>query len=231
MRFLILLRRPNDYFYIDLRTTCAQNEIMLTKKQNEVFEFIKTYLSNNGYSPTQKEIKEHFGLKSFGSVQRYLRYLQEHGLIENSWNARRGIQINKDDSSSQADKALSSLPFVGNIAAGIPIEAIENCTEHFDVPSHLFNKNKVNFCLQVKGDSMIEAGIIENDVVIIEKTSSPKNGQIVAAIIEGEATLKTFKKTKNTVHLEPANRHYETIQISNGDLQIAGVLVGLIRTY
>ena len=78
---------------------------------------------------------------------------------------------------------------------------------------------------------MIEAGIIENDVVIIEKTINPKNGQIVAAIIEGEATLKTFKKVKNAVHLIPANRRYKTIQISSGDLQIVGVLVGLIRTY
>ncbi|MAW07364.1 MAG: repressor LexA [Halobacteriovoraceae bacterium] len=206
---------------------------MLTKKQNEVFEYIKTYLTDNGYSPTQKEIKEHFGLKSFGSVQRYLRYLQEYGLIENSWNARRGIQVNKDSNSSknQTNNKFTSLPFVGDIAAGIPIEAIENCTEHLDVPSHLFNREKVNFCLQVKGDSMIDAGIIDKDVVIIEKSDNPKNGQIVAAIIEGEATLKTFKKTRNNIQLIPANRNYETILLSNGDLQIAGVLVGLIRTY
>ena len=197
---------------------------MLTKKQKEVFDYITTYIKNEGVSPTQKEIKDYFGFKSFGSVQRYLKYLQDHGLLTNEWNARRGIQLIEDDSTLE-----STLPLLGNIAAGNPIEAIENC-ERIEVPSNLFNSKKTNFCLQVSGDSMIERGILDGDIVIIEERKSAEQGSVVAAIIENEATLKILKKERDHIKLLPANKKYKPIIVKN-DLKIAGVLVGLFRSY
>ena len=197
---------------------------MLTKKQKEVLDYITDYIQNEGVSPTQKEIKEHFGFKSFGSVQRYLKYLQDHDLISNEWNARRGIQLVNKKTSNE-----SNLPLLGSIAAGNPIEAIES-SERIEVPAHLFNPKKTNFCLQISGDSMIEKGIIDGDIVIIEKKQVAEQGEIVAAIIENEATLKILKKEKDHIKLMPANKKYRPITV-NDNFKIAGVLVGLLRSY
>tara|TARA_B100000925_G_scaffold291923_1_gene282531 strand:- start:2014 stop:2607 length:594 start_codon:yes stop_codon:yes gene_type:complete len=197
---------------------------MLTKKQKEVFDFITDYIKSEGVSPTQKEIKDHFGFKSFGSVQRYLKYLQDHGLLSNEWNARRGIQLNKNKEIND-----TTLPLVGSIAAGNPIEAIQN-SERIEVPVHLFNSKKTNFCLEVSGDSMIEKGILDGDIVIIEQKEIANQGEIVAAIIDNEATLKIFKKEKDHIQLIPANKKYKPITVKE-NMKIAGVLVGLLRSY
>jgi len=197
---------------------------MLTKKQKEVLDYITNYIESEGVSPTQKEIKDFFGFKSFGSVQRYLKYLQDHNLISNEWNARRGIQIINKSTSSE-----STLPLLGSIAAGNPIEAIEN-SEQIEVPPHLFNPRKNNFCLQISGDSMIDKGIIDGDIVIIEKKQVAEQGEIVAAIIDNEATLKILKKEKGHIKLLPANKKYRPITVSD-NFKIAGVLVGLLRSY
>jgi repressor LexA len=197
---------------------------MLTKKQKEIYDYIVKYINDEGVSPTQKEIKEYFGFKSFGSVQRYLRYLQDHQLISNEWNARRGIQLNKSNK-----KTNNTLPIMGNIAAGIPIEAIEH-NDEIEVPPHLYNPRKTNFCLQVNGDSMIEKGIMDGDIVIIEQRKTAEQGEIIAAIIDNEATLKIMKKEKGQIKLIAANRKYKPISVKE-DLKIAGVLVGLLRSY
>ena len=197
---------------------------MLTKKQKEVLDYISQYISQEGVSPTQKEIKDHFGFKSFGSVQRYLKYLQDHGLISNEWNARRGIQLNQQNNISE-----TTLPLLGDIAAGIPIEAIEN-SERIEVPPHLFNPKKSNFCLQISGDSMVDKGIIDGDIVIIEERKTAEQGEIVAAIIDNEATLKILKQDKNQIKLLPANKKYKPITVTD-NFKIAGVLVGLFRSY
>ena len=200
---------------------------MLTKKQKEVYDFIKNYFLHEGLSPTQKEIKEHFGLKSFGSVQKYLKYLQEYGLIENEWNARRGIQLINSESLNDGSKTL---PLLGSIAAGNPIEAIEN-SERIEVPDHLYNPTKTNFCLTISGDSMIDKGILNNDIVIIEHQKYANEGQIIAAIIDGEATLKIYQKKQNSIRLLPANKNFKPITVTNQNFSIAGVLVGLFRSY
>ena len=200
---------------------------MLTKKQKEVYDYIKNYSAIEGYSPTQKEIKEHFGFKSFGSVQRYLKYLQQEELISVEWNGRRGIQVTERQHHSE--RPSTHLPLLGSIAAGNPIEAIEN-SEKIEVPTDLFNPSKSNFCLKIKGDSMIERGILDEDLVIIEQRNTAENGDIVAAIIENEATLKIFKRENGEIKLYPANKTYKPLLVTN-DLKIAGVLVGLLRKY
>ena len=201
---------------------------MVTKKQKEVFDYIKHYSNSEGISPTQKEIKEHFGFKSFGSVQRYLKYLQEENLISVEWNGRRGIQLNSP-SNIPSENETSFLPLLGEIAAGVPIEAIEN-TEKIEVPIDLYNPTKVNFCLRIQGDSMIERGILDEDIVIIEHRPTAEQGDIVAAVIDNEATLKIFKKDNDCIKLYPANSKYKPLVVKK-NFKIAGVLVGLLRKY
>lgn len=206
----------------------------LTKKQKEVFDYIKTYTSEYGYSPTQKEIKEHFGLKSFGSVQRYLKYLKEAELLASDWNARRGIQINDpqiEEHSQSLDPHSLELPLLGLVAAGNPIEAIENPTETTVVPKHFVKPQHRHFALTVQGDSMIEDGILEDDIVVIRESSTAKVGQTVVAVIDGEATLKKYYPKQNSIELHPANSRLSPIIVTEGNLRLVGTLVGLIRHY
>lgn len=203
----------------------------ITKKQKEVYDYIVHYGQRNGYAPTQKEIRDHFGLKSFGSVQRYLKYLIEAGHLEGDWNARRGL---KPISSQASQSTALSIPLLGDVAAGNPIEAIENADEHIQVPFELLPKNTASlFALRVQGDSMIEDGILENDVIICRQQKDARQGQTVVAVINGEATVKNFFRQKNCIELHPANHRLKPFVLDehSGDVQIAGVLVGLMRSY
>lgn len=233
----------------------------LTPKQKEFYQYIVSYHETHGHAPTQKEIKEHFALKSFGSVQKYLQYLIKEGLLEANWNERRGIQLQEHKLLKEVKKDVHqtlqnyqdfyqeyhqkeyqkehnesiTLPLLGDIAAGVPIEAIENAAEKITVPKSLFPMLKPHeryFALTVKGDSMINSGIIEGDVVIIkhQKTAHPKD--IVAAQIDNEVTLKTFSKEKDRVALIASNPKYAPIIVDGTrPFDILGILVGLVRAY
>lgn len=201
----------------------------ITKKQKEFYDYIVAYNKEHGHSPTQKEIKDHFGLKSFGSVQKYLQYLNKEGLIEREWNQRRSLEIKNDEVESDSDH----IPLLGLVAAGNPIEAIENPTNTIAVPRTFLKGGFKYFALTVKGDSMIEAGILEGDVIVCRATKEARNGQIVVAVIDGEATVKTFNHQKKTIELLPANKNYSPIIVDEnvGDFKIVGNLVGLLRSY
>jgi len=201
----------------------------LTKKQKEFYDYIVAYNQEHGHSPTQKEIKDHFGLKSFGSVQKYLQYLSKEGLLESQWNQRRSLEIKEQSQESDSDH----IPLLGLVAAGNPIEAIENPTNTIAVPRHFLKGGYRYFALTVKGDSMIEAGILEGDVVVCRSTKEARNGQIVVAVIDGEATLKTISYQKKTIELLPSNKNYSPIVVDEnvGDFKIVGNLVGLLRSY
>lgn len=207
----------------------------ITKNQKEVYDYIVKYGKKNGYAPTQKEIKEHFGLKSFGSVQRYLKYLIEAGHLESDWNARRGLKpVENPGVKASAPSNSLSVPLLGDVAAGNPIEAIEKADEHIQVPFELLPKNTASlFALRVRGDSMIEDGILENDVIICRQQKDARQGQTVVAVINGEATVKNFYRQKSTIELHPANHRLKPFVLdeNSGDVHIAGVLVGLIRSY
>ncbi|RLA62936.1 MAG: repressor LexA [Epsilonproteobacteria bacterium] len=199
----------------------------LTKNQKQVLNFIENYLAENGYSPTQKEIKDHFELKSYGSVQRYLKYLKEGGYLETDWNQRRGIR-------PLTQEPLNiEIPLVGDIAAGNPTEAIENTQEKIEVPPSLVPGNHCYFALRIKGESMIEEGIFENDIVIIKKQNQARSGQIIAAIIDGEATLKKYRPKDGFIELVPANKDFAVIKVNPSEktFGLAGILVGLLRSY
>ena len=202
----------------------------ITKKQKEFYDYIVAYNQEHGHSPTQKEIKDHFGLKSFGSVQKYLQYLNKEGLLETQWNQRRSLEIKAD---APVDTDSDQIPLLGLVAAGNPIEAIENPTNTIAVPKNLLKGGFRYFALTVKGDSMIEAGILENDVLVCRSTKEARNGQIVVAVVNGEATVKTFSQQKKSIELLPANKNYSPIIVDESveDFKIVGNLVGLLRSY
>jgi len=205
----------------------------LTKKQKEFYDFIKNYIEEYGHSPTQKEMKDHFGLKSFGSVQKYLQYLEREGLLKNQWNQRRSIEVEDQENE---DENHSTIPLLGMVAAGNPILAIENPTNTIAVPKHFLKGSHRYFALNVKGDSMSEAGILDGDIVICKSTDDARNGQIVVAVVNGEATLKTLMHSKKAIELHPHNSNYRPIVIDHDQredfqFKIVGTLVGLLRSY
>ena len=196
----------------------------LTENKKLVLEFIQDYIKDVGIAPTQREIKEHFNLKSYGSVSRYLKELKESGFLDLDWNKRRGIQIPQNYSQS-----LSEIPLYGEVAAGSPL-LVSNSNETITVPTQMVKGPFEYFALRIKGDSMIEDGILEGDIVVIKKQDRAISGQTVVSVIENEATLKKFFPRKGYVELVPANRNLKPIKIQ-GEFQIAGVLVGLLRSY
>jgi repressor LexA len=208
----------------------------LTKKQKEFYDYISHYIKLNGHSPTQKEMKDHFNLKSFGSVQKYLQYLEKEGLLSNHWNQRRSIEI-KNSNEMVEDENYEKIPLLGMVAAGNPILAIESPNHLISVPKHFIKGAHQYFALNVKGDSMVDAGIIENDIVICRSTNDARSGQIVVAVLDGEATLKTLQYQKKKIELLPHNKNYKPIVIDLGQqsldfsFKIVGVLVGLMRSY
>ncbi len=204
----------------------------LTKKQHEVYQYIKTYSEEKGYAPTQREIKEHFGLKSYGSVQRYLKYLKDADLLSTDWNAKRGLTLTESEKTDQGASFESEIPLLGDVAAGNPIEALENPTENIMVPTHLLNPGSQHFALRVRGDSMIEDGILDGDLAILKHVQNAHAGETIVAVIDGEATLKKFYKKKNHIELHPANATMVPIIVdSQQDCKIVGRLIGLFRSY
>ena len=217
----------------------------LTKKQKEVYDYIIDYQNVYGHPPTQREIKDFFGLKSFGSVQKYLQYLKNNGLLEKTQIVDqseikvRGIEI---ASPKKSDKNVDPLgdwqvPLLGQVAAGAPLLNFNQVTESVVIPPHFFKKGEELFALKVKGDSMIEAGILNNDLAICHKAHQLKNGDISVFNYNQEITLKNFKKNKNGIELISANQNYQPIKI-NFDLlkdhehfSIIGCLKGIIRDY
>lgn len=195
----------------------------LTRKQKEVLDYITEYVRENDYSPTQKEIQENFGFKSLGSVQDYIKYLTNGGYLMNDSHSVRGLMP------STVQQNTEEIPLLGSIAAGTPIEAIEN-SDKISVPMHMLGKGQY-YALKVKGESMIDDGILSGDVAIIRHVTSAENGQIVVAVVDNETTLKHYFKKAKQVELHPANKTMKPIIIKDKECEIRGVMVGLLRTY
>lgn len=196
---------------------------MLTRKQKEVYDYICAYLEEHGVSPTQAEIQDYFGFKSLGSVQDYIKYLINAGVLKNDPNAVRGLVP------AEVAEPSIEIPMLGMVAAGIPIEVIER-TESIAVPKSMIRQG-THFALTVKGQSMIEDGILEGDVIIVKKQSTANNGDTVVATVDHEATVKRFQKKAKHIELIPANSSMKPIIVKDEDFQIKGILVGLIRQY
>lgn len=235
---------------------------MLTKKQLQLLEFIHKRLQRDGVPPSFDEMKTELDLRSKSGIHRLITALEERGFIRRLPHRARAIEIIKlpeslggtaeqqgfspkvieggqarttapaSASTDPLRQAAVELPVMGRIAAGVPIEAISQVSHQVAVPGGMIAPTGQHYALEVKGDSMIEAGINDGDIVVIRETSSADNGDIVVALVEGqEATLKKYYREGSMIALEAANPAYETRRYPEDMVQVQGRLVGLIRTY
>ena len=228
---------------------------MLTKKQLDLLEFIHKRVQRDGVPPSFDEMKEALDLRSKSGIHRLITALEERGFIRRLAHRARALEIvklpdamqtksgftprvidgDKPDSTPAnampVDNGVIDLPMMGRIAAGVPIEAISEASRNVSVPQSMVGAGD-HYALEVKGDSMIEAGINDGDVVVIRETTVADNGDIVVALVEGhEATLKRFRRNGAAIALEAANPAYETRVFRDDQVKVQGRLVGLIRTY
>ena len=228
---------------------------MLTRKQHQLLVFINQRLDETGVSPSFDEMKEALGLKSKSGIHRLITGLEEREFIRRLPHRARALEVLRlpDDVSVPAGQKFSprviqggasrkpdvsadgkssiQLPLLGRIAAGTPIEALSDPTRFIGVPGDLIGRGEY-YCLEVDGDSMIDAGILDGDTVVIERADNAETGTIVVALVEGlEVTLKRLRKRHNSVALEPANANYETRIFGPDQVEVQGKLVGLVRAY
>jgi len=198
----------------------------LTKKQHEVLEFVTEYIRDNGYAPSYREIGEALGVSSTATVHEHVKNLEQKGYLSGEGSSARGLEV---DESIMRAAAGFSLPLKGLITAGAPIEAVEE-KEEVEVPASLVGRPGEMFVLKVKGESMIEDGILSGDYVVVERNPSPRDGEIVVALLENAyATLKRLYREKGRVRLQPANSTMKPIYVKQVDVQ--GVVRGVIRNY
>lgn len=205
----------------------------LTKKQKQVYDFIYYYIQENSYAPTQQEIKRHFGFRSLGSVQDYIRYLSQAEYIRNDSNATRGLEalvpLEKRESLAN-ENALISLPLLGSVAAGLPMEKYKY-DETVDIPSYLVGKGN-HYAVEIEGYSMVDEGILPGDIAIIKEQSQAENGQTAIVLTQDQgANIKKFYAYKDRVELHSANKDFPPIIIKHSHWKILGVLKGLYRQY
>jgi repressor LexA len=196
----------------------------LTKRQKEIFDFIRRYAARYGYPPTVREIGKAVGLHSSSTVHAHLANLEKVGLLRRDPTKPRAIELLVD----RAKRVMRGpgLPLLGHVAAGEPILAEENIEEYVQVPSAIGGEQG-DYILRVKGDSMRDAGILEGDYVVVSEADDADNGEIVVALIEDEATVKRFYREKDRVRLQPANKAYKPIRTR--DAKVLGRVIGVYR--
>ncbi|MBV68333.1 MAG: repressor LexA [Pelagibacterales bacterium] len=211
---------------------------MLTAKQLKLLEYLKQSFKENSVSPSFEEMKLALGLKSKSGIHRLITALEERGFIKRLHNKARAINIlSKEDglaikNSDALDKNIKNVKLYGRIAAGTPVEAIENPEGFMSIPSEMIKNTNQHYALKVSGESMVDAGILDGDIAVLEKTELVNNGDIVVALIDNqEATLKRIRKKLNSIALEPANKNFETRIFGPKRITIQGKLVGIIRNY
>jgi len=196
----------------------------LTPAQERVYRFVRDYLQQQGYSPSYEEIRQHLGFRSLNAVYKHLKQLELRGYLYSLWqNRKRTLELLPLRTGSL------SIPFLGTVAAGTPIEAVE-VPESIDVPESFLGSGN-NFALRVKGDSMIDEGIREGDILIITRQTHAENGQTVVALVRGESTVKKLYQYGEEIELRPANSQMESLRMSVSDVEIVGTVVGLLRHY
>lgn len=213
---------------------------MLTRKQSELLTYLSDHMQQHDVPPSFDEMRDALGLASKSGVHRLVSGLEERGYIRRLANRARAIEILKPVTSAaggvvtravETASNLVSLPLLGRIAAGTPIEALSDPTNHLEIPASMVGSGE-HFALEIVGDSMVGAGILDGDTVVIQRAETARHGEIVVALInQQEATLKTLLKEPGRVGLEAANPRYETRYFSTGEVEVQGKLAGLIRNY
>jgi repressor LexA len=199
----------------------------ITDQQQKILEYIKAEVYSKGYPPSVREICEAVGLKSTSTVHGHLAKLEKNGFIRRDPTKPRAIELlDSDGSNLISKKEIVEIPVLGKVTAGQPILAIENIEDSFPVPMD-FVDNSNHFMLRIKGESMIEAGILDGDYVLVKQQQIAKNGEIVVALIEDEATVKRFYKEKDHFRLQPENPYMEPILVP--DVKILGLVKGVFR--
>lgn len=206
----------------------------ISEKQKKILDFITDYISESNYPPTVREIASAIGLSSSATVHAHLSKLEKLGYIKKVKGSSRSIEViknqyNKKIGSDEISNNVVLIPVVGNVAAGKPILAKENIEEYFPVTNDFISDFNNVFMLKVKGDSMINAGILDRDYIIVRKQSIARNGEIVVALIEDEATVKRFLKTDKVIKLIPENDYMKPITVK--DVEIVGKVIGVLRKY
>lgn len=202
----------------------------LTRRQNDILNFIKKFMVSNGYAPTVREIGDGLNLSSPATIHSHIVNLESKGYIKKEGNKNRTLELLVDNEYLIKNEDIREVPLLGKVTAGSPIEAIERPDEYFSVPSYLIPKGKEVFTLKVSGDSMINIGILDGDIVIVQKQPIANNGDIVVAMNnDNEATLKTFYKEKDHFRLQPENDNYEPIILN--EVTILGKAIGLYRKF
>ena len=200
----------------------------LTKRQNEILNYIKEYIVKHGYPPTIREIGADLGISSPATIHAHLSNLEKKGVIRKQDSKNRAIELLVKNEFVDSSNNTVEVPLLGKITAGSPIEAIEKPDEYFSLPAYLIPKNKEVFTLNVSGCSMIIAGILDGDIVIVERQNVARNGEIVVAMTdENEVTLKTFYKEDGYFRLQPENDTMDPIILNN--VTILGKAIGLYR--
>ena len=199
----------------------------ITKKQSEILKYIKEQILKRGFPPAVREICEAVSLKSTSSVHSHLETLEKNGYIRRDPTKPRAIEI-LDDTFNLTRREMSNVPLLGRVAAGEPILAVENIENYFPIPVDML-PNKETFLLTVQGESMINAGILDGDYVLVEKDNTAKNGDMVVALVEDSATVKTFYKEDNVFRLQPENDDLEPIIVS--EVEILGKVIGVFRFF
>jgi repressor LexA len=203
----------------------------VTERQRDILNFIREFQRQRGVAPTHREICDHFGFSSYGTVYKHLSLLQKKGLIRRDWNQKRGVEVvDEPEPRPKADASNTrELPLFGYIAAGRPLE-VEVSDETISVPEHLTSRGE-NYVLKVRGDSMVDDGILDGDLVIIARRERADNGEMVVANVNGEVTLKRIYKEGERVRLQPANSMMSPIYAAAREVAVQGVVVGLMRRF
>ncbi len=199
----------------------------ITDKQQQILDYIKQEILNKGYPPTVRDICEAVRLKSTSSVHSHLESLEKNGYIRRDPTKPRAIEI-IDDNFNLTRRAVVNVPMVGRVAAGEPILAVENIDSYFPIPAE-FMPNAESFMLKVKGESMINAGIMDGDQILVERCNSARNGDMVVALVDDSATVKTFYKEADHIRLQPENDTMDPIIVP--DCEILGKVFGVFRFF
>jgi repressor LexA len=221
------------YFHIDIRLFFAENQPMaITRRQHQVYDFISRFVTEHGYSPSYEEIKSGMGLRSLATVHKHVANLEKKSLLTRDYNRSRSIDLIPAKGKLKQSMAINTgvvLPLMGRIAAGQPIEAIQN-PETISLAD--FVQSKDVFVLEVRGDSMQDEAILDGDYVLVEKTKIAHNGDIVVALVdEADATLKRFYKEGDKIRLQPSNATMQPIVVPAAAVQIQGRVIGVLRKY
>jgi len=196
----------------------------LTPAQERVYQFVRGYIDQHGYAPSYEEIRSKLGFQSLNAVFKHIKQIEERGFLRTPWkNKKRALEL------VHLETGNGVIPFLGVVAAGRPMEAVE-VPESIGVPDN-FLGNGNNFALRVKGDSMIDDGIRDGDILIITRQPHAENGQTVVALVNGESTVKKFYQHGNDIELRPANENMQPIRVAADMVEIVGLVMGLLRNY